>query len=216
MGDLELRGGNQPWSEANQQAYIDAANKWLSVLTAVDDKAEHTIKMQISVEPLEDGNGEAGPDSEEEVGEFLIPTEGRMTIGAHTYAAGFDQVEFNANILHEMGHIIGLGTLTEDFITNDAAYKGNVFRAPNSQAVLHYQQIYGVNYDFVPFDDEGGHLYDSDLQGDKRRVLDNSEEIPPLTKEVVANVTVLSSVGLGVLDDIGYEVDYSQAEQYTP
>jgi hypothetical protein len=195
--------------------YINAATKWLSALTSVDGKALHSIKMKIFVKALAGGNGQAGPDSEEKVGDFLIPTSGELTIGNHTYAEGFDPIEFYANILHEMGHIVGIGSYTEAYTKRDATYKGNVFRVDDSIAVEKYNEIYGTSFDFVPMSDDGGHLYDYVLQEDKRRVLDNGMEIPPLTKEFMANGTTFGAVTLAVLDDIGYQVSYSGTDTYT-
>jgi hypothetical protein len=51
----------------------------------------------VSVAEMNDGNGYAGPDSEEQIGEVEIPTSGTLVIGNHTYEQGFDQVEFKAN-----------------------------------------------------------------------------------------------------------------------
>jgi hypothetical protein len=217
MGKLSLQNNNEKsWNIELQQPYINAANKWLSALTAVDGKALHTIKIKIFVKALDGGNGQAGPDSEEKVGDFLIPTSGELTIANHTYAEGFDPIEFYANILHEMGHIIGIGSYTETYMKQDAAYKGNVFRVDDSVAVKTYNEIYGTFFDFVPMSDDGGHLYDYVLQEDKKRVLDNGMAIPPLTKEFMANGTIFGAVTLAVLDDIGYQVSYSGTDPYIP
>jgi hypothetical protein len=217
MNTLSLQNNNEKnWSSELQQPYINAANKWLSALTGVDGKTLHTIKMKIFVKALDGGNGQAGPDSEEQVGAFVIPTSGELTIGNHTYAQGFDPVEFYANILHEMGHIIGVGSYTQAYVKQDSTYKGNVFRIDNSVAVEKYNEIYGTSFDFVPMSDDGGHFYDYILQEDKQRVLDNGDEIPPLTKEFMANGTIFGAVTLAVLDDIGYQVSYSGTDSYTP
>jgi hypothetical protein len=141
-------------------------------------------------------------------------------IGNHTYVKGFDQVEFKANILHELGHIIGIGTFTEDFVKVDAEIKGNVFRLPSeygaSKAVAEYNRIYSSNLNYVPFSDNGGHLYDYELGGDEKRFLADGSEVPAMTKELMAGGVIYGRVMLAVLDDIGYVVDYTNAEIYTP
>jgi len=172
--------------------------------------------MKIHVRYLAGGNGEAGPDTQEQIGEYTIPTSGELVIGNHTYVDGFDAIEFHANILHEMGHIIGIGSFTQPYVTNEPSNKGNVFRVPASKAVAMYNKLYGTSVDFVPFSDDGGHLYDYILQEDKKRILDNGTTLPPLTKEFMANGTTFGRITLAVLDDIGYEVDYSNTEDYTP
>lgn len=215
--ELQLEGGRElAWSEALQQPYIDAANQWLSALVGVEGKDQHTIRMSISVHGMACCNGFAGPDSEIQVGDYEIPTSGSLSIGNHTYVEGFDQVEFKANIRHEMGHILGIGSYTEAFTEYSEEYQGNVLKVENSMAAQKYNEIYGNNYQYVPISDDGGHLYDYVQQEDKKRVLDNGRELPPLTKEFMANGVSFGAVTLGVLDDIGYKVSYRAAERYTP
>lgn len=204
------------WSDAYQKPYIDAANKWLNALLSVEGKAHHTIRMKIYVEQLDGGNGLAGPDAEESVGSFTFPTTGTMKIGNHTYANNFDQVEFHANILHEMGHIIGIGSFTENFMEHYAPLKGNVLKIENSIAAEQYNKIYNNAHKYVPLSDDGGHLYDYVLQEDKQRVLADGSILQPLTKEFMANGAIFGAVTLAVLDDIGYRVSYEGVESYTP
>ena len=217
MDKLYLPGNEtQEWNASLQQPYIDASNLWLAALMGVEGREHHTIEIQIRVHELDDGNGAAGPDDGIEVGPYLIPTSGEVIIGNHTYENGFDAVEFDANIVHELGHVIGIGSVTEDYTQYERQYKGNVFRVPGSKAVQLYNEIYNNTFDFVPISDDGGHLYDDVWQEDKRRVLDGKQRVPPLTKEVMANGNLLGAITLGVLDDIGYVVDYSKAQAYTP
>lgn len=204
------------WDDSYQKPYIDAANKWLNALLAVEGKSHHTIRMKIYVEQLDGGNGQAGSDAEEQIGSFNFPTVGTMKIGNHTYADGFDQIEFHANILHEMGHIIGIGSFTETFMEDHATMKGNVLKIENSIAAKKYNEIYNNTHKYVPLSDDGGHLYDYVLQEDARRVLDDGSILPPLTQEFMANGAVFGAVTLAVLDDIGYEVSYAGVDSYTP
>ena len=214
---LKLKDGKQKdWSDDYQKPYIEAANKWLNALTAVEGKSHHTIRMKIHVKTLKNGNGEAGPDAEEKVGSFSFATVGTLIVGNHTYAQGFDQEEFNANILHEMGHIIGIGSSTENFMEYYAPLKGNVLKVKNSIAAQKYNEIYGNNYQYVPLSDDGGHLYDYIRQEDKKRILDSGKILPPLTKEFMANGSIFGAVTLAVLDDIGFEVSYGGVDSYTP
>ena len=143
VDQLKLENGvKKQWSESYQQPYIDAANKWLNAITAVEGKAHHTIRIRVSVSPLDGGNGMAGPDDDIKIGDYSFATLGTMVIGNHTYATGFDQVEFHANILHEIGHIIGIGSFTEDFMEYYAPQKGNVLKIESSIAAAKYNDIY--------------------------------------------------------------------------
>lgn len=222
MNTLALQGDkNEAWTSAYKQPYIDAANQWLLSLRGVDNQPEHlTVKIKVRVKDLPNANGMAGPDTEVEVNGFYFPTSGEMIIGNHTYVEGFDQVEFKANIMHELGHIIGIGTFSEQFVSIEPTIKGNVFRLPAkygaSKAVAEYNRIYSNTLDYVPFSDDGGHLYDYVLAGDKKRYFENGSEVPTLTQEFMANGVVYGRVTLAVLDDMGYVVDYTNAEPYTP
>ena len=222
MNSVELQGDKkEAWTTDYKQPFIDASNQWLLSLRGIDNQPEHlTIKIKVRIKDLPNANGMAGPDTEVELNGFNFPTSGEMIIGNHTYEKGFDQVEFKANILHEIGHIIGIGTFTEEFMIKDSTIKGNVFRLPAkygaSKAVAEYNRIYSNNLDYVPFSDDGGHLYDYVLAGDTKRFLADGSEVPTLTKEFMANGVVYGRVTLAVLDDIGYVVDYTNAESYTP
>ncbi len=81
-----------------------------------------------------------------------------------------------------MGHILGIGSYTENFTEYSEEYQGNVLKVPNSMAAQKYNQIYGNSYQYVPISDDGGHLYDYVLQEDKNRVLDNGKVLAPLTQ----------------------------------
>lgn len=217
VGNLKLENNvSAAWGDSYQKPYIDAANKWLNALLAIEGKSHHTIRMKVYVEQLDGGNGQAGPDTEEQIGHFTFATAGTMKIGNHTYADGFDQIEFHANILHEMGHIIGIGSFTESFMEYYAPLNGNVLKIENSVAANKYNEIYSNSHKYVPLSDDGGHLYDYVLQEDKQRRLADGSILAPLTKEFMANGSVFGAVTLAVLDDIGYEVSYEGVDSYTP
>ena len=222
MDSVELQGNKkEAWSAAYKKPFIDASNQWLLSLRGIDNQPEHlTIKIKVRIKDLPNANGMAGPDTEVEVNGFNFPTSGEMIIGNHTFVKGFDPVEFKANILHEIGHIVGIGTFSEEFVSIESAIKGNVFRLPAkygaSKAVAEYNRIYSNNLNYVPFSDNGGHLYDYELGGDKKRFLADGSEVPSLTKEFMANGVAYGRVTLAVLDDLGYVVDYTNADSYTP
>ncbi|MEM7113729.1 MAG: hypothetical protein AAF614_14930 [Chloroflexota bacterium] len=218
MDTIHLPSGERvAWSEAYQAPYIAAAQKWLSALIGVEGKPSHTIVIQITVDTFGGGNGAAGPSQDERVGIYTFPAQGELIIGNHTYEPGFDPVEFHANILHEIGHIIGIGSYTEAFTTTDKATGNLIFRGPESnKGAEFYNEIYGTAVNYVPISDDRGHLYDHVLQEDKPRTFADGAPLPPLTKEFMANGHVFGNVTLGVLDDIGYVVDYAATETYVP
>lgn len=203
------------WTPTHQQAYINAAQTWLNAITGVDGAIHHTITIRIAVSKLENANGEAGPDELADYANYSFPVSGEVLIGQHTYAPGFDQQEFHANILHEIGHVLGFGTLTQPYVSYDENSEGYVFYKQNSKAVALYQQLYNTHVNFVPFSEDQGHLYDHVLSEDAKRVSKTAGEIPALSDEVMANGYILGPISLAILDDIGYNVDYSKLPQST-
>lgn len=212
MGQLQHSNGVKGrWTPEMQKPYIDAAKLWLSYLIGVEGLDKHTISFDIRVQKLSGGNGAAAVNREVKVDNFLISVDGEVIIANHTYGENFDPVEFNANIVHEFGHVIGFGFSTEKFVHHDRDTGGHSFRTPNSRAVGFYNQQHNTSFDFVPFSEDGAHLYDHVYQDDNIRFHRDETKIPPLTEEVMANGTTIGLVTLGILDDIGFEVDYRNA-----
>lgn len=211
---LTLHNGEQVvWTSNYISPYEVAAERWLQVLTAVDGVEHHSLDINVYVVPLADANGMAGPESEIDVNWRLIPTQGSVFIGSHTYEPEFDNIEFRANILHEMGHVFGVGAYSMDYTRHDKQF-GKVFLVRDSQAVKQFNQQYSVNYSELPISDDGGHLYDSKWAEDKPRYNQNGQPVPDMTEELMANGAKIGPVTLGLLDDLGYQVDYSKGDRY--
>lgn len=216
MGKINTLEGANHWDETQIKPYLAATHQWLAVLKGIEGKQHHHIDIAIYVEPLENANGMAGPDEDEKVGTYYFPKSGEIVIGSHTYASDFDQKEFFANIVHEMGHVFGIGSYSADYTYYDAHQGGNVFSVNNSESVKRYNLLYKMALTELPISDDGGHLYDYQWQGDKKRTIDDSIVIPPMTQEVMSNGYILGVITVALLDDIGYIVDYSQAMPYLP
>ncbi|WP_234494364.1 hypothetical protein [Vibrio maritimus] len=211
---LTLHDGQQAkWTDSRIQPYLSASKRWLEVILAVDGVDQHSLDIDFYVVPMDNANGMAGPEAEIDVNWRLIPTEGSVFIGSHTYEPGFDQVEFNANILHEMGHVFGIGAYSMDYTRHDGQL-GKVFMVRDSQAVKRFNEQYKVDYRELPISDDGGHLYDSKWSEDKKRYDKNGRPVPDMSAELMANGNLIGPVTLGMLDDLGYQVDYSKGDTY--
>ncbi|WP_112480313.1 hypothetical protein [Vibrio variabilis] len=211
---LTLHNGKKSkWTDEQIAAYLTAANRWLEVISAVDNLEHHTIDINFHVVPMDNANGMAGPEAEIDVNWRLIPTEGSVFIGSHTYQPGFDPVEFNANILHEMGHVFGIGAYSMDYTRRDSQL-GNLFMVRDSQAVKRFNEQYKASFRELPISDDGGHLYDSKGSEDEKRYDKNGQPVPNMSQELMANGTLIGPVTLGMLDDLGYQVDYSKGDSY--
>ena len=212
---IELSNRNRAeWSDRYMEAYQRAGLRWLEVLTAVEGIDQHRIDIDVYVVPLEDANGMAGPEEEIDVNWRLIPTKGSIFIGSHTYVPQFDAVEFRANLLHEIGHVLGIGAYSEDYTRTDGQL-GNVFKVKDSQAVKMYNQAFDVDYRVLPMSDDGGHLYDPQWGDDEKRYDKNGRPVPPMTQELMANGDKIGPVTMGLLDDLGYQVNYEQGDRYS-
>ena len=220
LGKLELADGStREWAVTEQQPYIKAAKRWLEILKGVKNTNIHTIEITIKVNNFNQGLGAAGVEKSTTINEQIFPVKGELIISNRTYTQSFlndpkkGQIEFEANILHEMGHIFGIGTLWEKYIINNTNLGGNIFQKNNSEAVKRYQQLYNTTIAYVPVSDDKGHLYDYINQEDKQRQITG---VLPLTKELMANGQKLGGVTLGILDDLGWQIDYTKADIYTP
>ncbi|MGR5177929.1 hypothetical protein ACPV4B_05130 [Vibrio parahaemolyticus] len=206
-------GKKSKWTDKRIAPYLSAANRWLEVIVAVEGIEKHSLDIHFHVVPMDNANGMAGPESEIDVNWRLIPIRGSVFIGSHTYEPEFDNTEFRANILHEMGHVFGVGAYSMDYTRHDNQL-GKVFLVRDSRAVRQFNLQYSVNYSELPISDDGGHLYDSKWTEDKPRYNQNGQPVPDMTEELMANGTKIGPVTLGLLDDLGYQVDYSKGDRY--
>ena len=234
-------GSEQQWTPALRQPYINAVNRWLEVLKGVKGKTEHELYVSFVVETFDDGLGAAQPfyDVLEVVDGNYIPTEGEVLISNYTYSQKFADefdgeaerdAEFNANIQHELGHVFGIGTLwnlsmengeiiddAETFNIREWAVDSDVYKGPIYQqenGVEQYNKLFGTHFDFVPLIIETkDHLFGIS-DDDPERILDDGTVVPDLAEALMANGQLLTTVTLGMLDDIGWEIDYSRADVY--
>ena len=102
--------------------------------------------------------------------------------------------------LHEIGHVLGIGTIWDDSgmlrgLNADAHFAG-------PQAIAAFNQAGGTNYQGakVPTEQDGGHWRSSVL----------ADELMSIS----AKNNTLSAITLGALSDLGYSVDFSAANPY--
>ena len=106
-------------------------------------------------------------------------------------------------ILHEMGHVLGIGTLWSTFgLTSGSQYIG-------ADAVNAYHQLGGTG--FVPIETGGGP--GSAFVHWSEAVFDNELMTPQAALPGVA--MPLSILTIGGVQDLGYKVDYAAADPYS-
>lgn len=251
---LNFRGGIQlmdgsivEWTAARRRPYVRAALRWLQVLRGVDGVDEHKLTIDFVGLPVNFCNGFAEIVYEDlrEVGDNWIPASGFICINSIFYERGTLELdewreELFHNALHEMGHILGVGSLwnlakwdgeMEPFHPLELEDPDYADEEPEEilrewvthsdgfdglvyrgpKAVAAFQRVHETDLSFVPISADGGHLYGL-FDGEFERQTDDGDEIPATDSELMAHRHVLSEITIGFLDDLGWEVDYGAAE----
>ena len=199
-----------------QNAFLQAANRWAQVITgdlsnelyngvAVDDVLIDA--SAVSIDGAGGVLGQAGPDRFRS-GSF-IPYHGTMQFDTADLAALEANGQLTAVVLHEMGHVLGIGTIWEDRGFVSGAGTSNP-RFVGAQATAQYNAIFGRNETSVPVENSGG----SGTADSHWRDSIFGNEV--MTGYVNSGFNPLSRITLGSLADLGYQVNYSAADIYTP
>ena len=203
------------WNDALKAPYLKHASRWLRALGGVPTDPErtvHTISFTIAIYPTRLGYGLATAREFSQRGKYTFPTRGALLISGYTYtpkgAPAISNREFDTNILHEMGHVFGFNDMMLPYLGLHTDY-GIIFDV-NGEAAKYYQEIYHVPYDFIPISDDRGHLYDFLYGQDDRRI----NTLIPLAPELMAHGYFLGKITLGVFADLGYQVNYDEADEY--
>lgn len=192
----------------DKQRYVDAAKEWLEVVKSVEGREHHTLDIDIVVTDTIESDGLALVEESVPIGGLEIPTYGVIWMHANTHQPNFEVASYKGTILHEIGHILGIGSTTDPFIVDHIdEINGSGFCKDNSVALATYNRLYNTQFTCLPFS-TNGHLYDDIQSEDEPR----GNHVPPMTQEVMANGNDIRPITLAVLDDIGYQVDYTQID----
>tara|TARA_R110002111_G_scaffold247140_1_gene309996 strand:+ start:270 stop:17531 length:17262 start_codon:yes stop_codon:yes gene_type:complete len=189
------------WSEI---IIADVPDVFISGIGLVDD-----LRIEASAPFIDGVNGilgQAGPDLVR-TGTF-IPATGTMAFDSADVAALEANGQLLDVILHEMGHVIGIGTIWQSLgLLLNAGTSDPRFTGTN--AVTQYNQLLGRNVTDVPVEGSAGpgtndaHWRETDLTNELMTgFLDPGLSHP------------ISTVTIGSLADIGYVVDLSVADSY--
>lgn len=210
--DIEFLGG---LTETQRAAFTTAAARWESIITAdlPDVMTEGGIfidDLLITAEGTEIDDvggilGAAGPRIFRNDGSML-PATGAMRFDS----ADLAQLEADGQlldvILHEMGHVLGIGTIWEDlgFVVQSTTAEAG-FNGP--QALAEYNSVFGTNAPSIPIELGVQAHWDEDIFG--------NELMTPIIS-AVGTPNPISSITIAMLADLGYTVDMTQADPYTP
>ncbi|MBY0459501.1 MAG: hypothetical protein K2V38_19435, partial [Gemmataceae bacterium] len=202
---------------ASQQAvFQQAANRWAQVITgdlpnatyngiAVDD-----VLIDASGAAIDGVGGilgQAGPDFVRSG--TLIPIHGTMQFDTADLASLEASGGLYFTVLHEMGHVLGLGTIWQQRgLVSGAGTANPVYTGAN--AVAAYNSIFGTSATGVPLENTGG----AGTRDSHWRESVFGNEV--MTGYLNSGNNPLSRVTIGSLADLGYQVNYSAADAYTP
>lgn len=239
LGDIVLPDGTRrAWTPEERQPYVAGANRWLEVLSRAGNVDNYALEIKILVDNLTGANGVASPFFTRMVvdGTNVFPSQGMFVVNNCLYVevssdtcpnalSGQDRIaEFDANVRHEIGHILGIGSLwnldasdnhlnyfpalegTGDFrnwVGTSEVHQGLIYRQPHG--VEAYNRFTASRFDFAPV--SLGHLYSDDQnspEGSARRF--NGTLITSLDTELMASDNNYTPVLFGFLQDLGWVI----------
>ena len=155
--------GDDTLSQANQDIFTDAADFWTAHLTGYLDGTSRTLSINATAfsEPAVNGSillGSAGPTLTNNFSaggsNFTIATEGSARFNVNTAAVGGSGLLNAETIRHEIGHILGFGTIF-NFGANNLYVDGSgEYTGVNGIAA--FNREFGQNLAFVPIELDGG------------------------------------------------------------
>lgn len=216
-GAFDIQFAFSGLTTSQRAIFEQAAHKWESIIVgdlpsatynglAVDDLLIGAASVAI------DGRGgvlgQAGPDRLRTTSR--LPYHGVMEFDAADMASMEANGTLLGVILHEMGHVLGIGTIWETMGLLTGAGSSNP-RFIGSQAVAAYNAIFGTSATGVPVENTGG---PGTRDGHWRESVFSTEImtgwIGPGSNMPISRITVAS------LADLGYSVNIAAADPYTP
>ncbi len=204
---------NYSGSSTYQSIFAAAAAEWEQVITqdlpdvntssygAIDDLLINA--SVVAIDGVGQILGQAAPDAFRSGS--LLPYHGFMQFDSADVQAMYERGTLQAVIEHEMGHILGLGTLW-----NSLHLKNGNYQYIGTNALNAYVSLGGSPTTSVPLEQSGGagtagsHWSESVF---------NTELMTGYAE--YSGAMPLSIVTIGALEDLGYTVDSSAADAYT-
>ncbi|MEM7519716.1 MAG: leishmanolysin-related zinc metalloendopeptidase, partial [Pseudomonadota bacterium] len=180
----------------------DLPSRTLSDGTFVDD-----LRIEATIEPI-DGPfnilGSAGPRFLR--GDSLLPFTGLMRFDEADIARMDTNGTLQGVITHEIGHVIGLGTIwqTKGLIDASLRYTG-------ANALAEYRALTASDNAYVPIEEDGGA---GTAGGHWDETLFDTEIMTGIA-EVAGTTMPLSRLSVAAYEDLGYLVNYAAAQAFS-
>ncbi len=219
--EIRFLGGLSP---AQQVAFANAAARWSEIIVGdvppvmIDGELIDDVLIEAQGTPIDGpGNilGQAGP-------RYIRPSSHLPIKGIMSFdTADLDRMELDGSledvILHEMGHVLGIGTIwSQDFLgllvgegAIDPTFVGASAMREYGQLRNQADPANGDTPTPVPVANTGG---PGTRDGHWREAVFGDEL---LTGFLSGAVRPLSRMSVGCFEDMGYQVDYSSANGYT-
>jgi hypothetical protein len=148
--------------------------------------------------------GQAGPTMIQEINGKKFPRRGVMQFDIADLNMMSREGTLYAVIRHEMGHVLGIGTLWDRFVSEDMKYSG-------PRAFAAYKEKLNGKESTIPVEDKGG---PGTAGGHWKETVFDTELMTGYAEDGGIKMP-LSVMSIGALEDLGYRVDYTKAEKYT-
>jgi len=212
---VTVRFTDNTLTAAQRAIFQEAANRWAQIIVGdipdvvVDGLTVDDVVIDASA-PTIDGSGgvlgQAGP-TDFRSG-TMLPSRGIMEFDQADLAELQASGDLLHVILHEMGHVLGIGTIWDSLgLVQDV---GTEIHFTGARAVAEYNVLFGTSGNFVPVETDGGSgtaggHWDEDT-------FDNELMTGYLnggTQNPISRVTV------GALADMGYQVNMAAADAFS-
>ena len=213
--DIEFNFTDDNLSDTQIEIVEDAAERWSEIIVEdlpdvgdIDDLLIDVNTIAIDGEGDDERNILGQANNTEMRLDSSLPYEGFINLDI----ADIDRLEANNEledlVLHEIGHVLGVGTLWDDFDLLTGA-GGDDPRFIGAGATAEYNSIFGVDESSVPVENTGSpgtrdsHWRETDFDRELMTgFLDGGGNLP------ISRVTVAS------LGDLGYEVNLDAADNF--
>ena len=214
-----------PLDDEDKSIIQSAIDKWKSIILL--KTSSNSFDLTISVYYYSNSPGVLAAARVDTINSSGIPLTGSLYINSDNWVSQKSFIKEDGNsqayytILHELGHLLGIGTLWSHLVS-DNFYIGQ-YGVREYRNLLHQPNLTGI-----PIEDDGGdgtaggHFEEgAEFVTSNNTRYDNGHFHTGLDRELMTGwaesdtgVEPLSRVSVGILQDLGFVVDYSKADPF--